>query len=334
MSQATTWGVPLVAPATPTVFATRTDDSLDAELSGHSGATAPSYAVAGTRWVKTISATLAEEYRYDGADWILIGKIHYGANAFTPASQHYPLNRPKFRWKDADEIYIGRGGYRHVGTVDQYVYWAAELTFSFGSGGSNAASVDLANNDFFYLYIDDSAVVAAATPVITAAQLVANITAPTWSDAKNGWYNGEDRCIGAFLTGASANILEFFHDGGRYSHFAANIVEASGITPNETWTDVDCATSVPAFSQKARLVFYYAYAGGSAAAASLLARVNGQTDTSGYLVGYVSSEAAIAVNSTDVPLDAAQIFETKWGSAAPTNTVSVYVTGWYFPAGM
>lgn len=334
MSQPATWGVPLVGPVTPAAYATRADDSLDALLSQHSGASRPAYAVAHTLWAKTISAGLAELYWYDGADDILVGKAHMGANVFGGASKHFPFDRPKYRWKDADEVYIGPGGYRHVGTVDQYVYWDAELTFAFGSGGSNAASVDLANNDFYYLYLDDSAIVTAATPVITAAQLVANITAPTWSDAKKGWYSGTDRCIGAFLTGGTANILEFFHDGGDYFHWAANIEEAGGITPNTTWTDVDCATSVPAFSQKAKATFYIQYTGGSAAAASLVARVNGQADGTGHLIGYVSSDATATVSATDVPLDSSQILEVKWAATAATNTVFVYVNGWFFPAGM
>lgn len=50
MSQPATWGVPLVSPATPTAMAARMDDSLDAVLSAHSGATRPAYAVTGTIW--------------------------------------------------------------------------------------------------------------------------------------------------------------------------------------------------------------------------------------------------------------------------------------------
>lgn len=52
MVQATTFGTPLAAdaPVPPAIMATRNDDSLDAALSSHSGATRPAYAVAGTIW--------------------------------------------------------------------------------------------------------------------------------------------------------------------------------------------------------------------------------------------------------------------------------------------
>jgi hypothetical protein len=50
MTQATTWSVPLLGQATPTLLTQRIDDSFDALLSGHSGSARPSYAVAGTVW--------------------------------------------------------------------------------------------------------------------------------------------------------------------------------------------------------------------------------------------------------------------------------------------
>ena len=69
MSQPTTWGAPLVAdaPVTPTVFASRTDDSLDALLSSHSGAARPAYLVAGGVWHDSDDD---QWYKYDGTtDW-------------------------------------------------------------------------------------------------------------------------------------------------------------------------------------------------------------------------------------------------------------------------
>ncbi|MFV1975491.1 MAG: hypothetical protein ACC651_07055, partial [Candidatus Scalindua sp.] len=84
--------------------------------------------------------------------------------------------RAKFIYKDSDEIYINGGTYLHKGTTDQIVYWNSQLTFQFGSGGSNSDSVDLAVNDWFYVYLDDTAIVAANTSILTASELVANIT--------------------------------------------------------------------------------------------------------------------------------------------------------------
>ncbi|MCK5611030.1 hypothetical protein KAR91_54660 [Candidatus Pacearchaeota archaeon] len=73
MSQPTTWGVPLVTPATPTEYATRDDDSLDALLNGHIGAARPAYAVQGTVWLKDTGASPVsiEQYFFDGVADIL-----------------------------------------------------------------------------------------------------------------------------------------------------------------------------------------------------------------------------------------------------------------------
>jgi len=68
MSQAPTWSVPLVGPATPTLLTQRTDDSLDALLSSHSGSTRPSYAVAGTVWLNTAIAGQHRYYFFDGVN--------------------------------------------------------------------------------------------------------------------------------------------------------------------------------------------------------------------------------------------------------------------------
>ena len=69
MSQATTFGFPLVAgaPTTPTVVAAQADNSLDALLSSHSGASRPTYAVDGTVWQDSDTKPW---YMYDGTtDW-------------------------------------------------------------------------------------------------------------------------------------------------------------------------------------------------------------------------------------------------------------------------
>lgn len=75
MSQASNWGVPAVGPATPTVMATRMNDSFNALLSQNKGATRPSYAAAGTSWLDD-SGTLWVLYLFDGSSDIEIAKIN------------------------------------------------------------------------------------------------------------------------------------------------------------------------------------------------------------------------------------------------------------------
>jgi len=67
MSQATTWGVPVVGPSTPVNQAQREMDSLNALLSNHSGSARPTYAVAGTIWADTSVAGKISCKLYDGA---------------------------------------------------------------------------------------------------------------------------------------------------------------------------------------------------------------------------------------------------------------------------
>ncbi|WP_442082797.1 hypothetical protein [Rhizobium brockwellii] len=83
MSQATTFSVPTTGPASPSLMAARMDDSLRALLSGNSGASRPAYAVAGTVWVSTATASQLKLYLYDGADDILLMTVDTATNAVT-----------------------------------------------------------------------------------------------------------------------------------------------------------------------------------------------------------------------------------------------------------
>jgi hypothetical protein len=81
MTQATTFSVPTTGPASPDVFATRIDDNFTAALTGHSGASRPAYAVAGTVWQDTSVAGTTKFYFYDGTDDILLWTVNTSTNA-------------------------------------------------------------------------------------------------------------------------------------------------------------------------------------------------------------------------------------------------------------
>ena len=83
MSQATTWSVPVVSPASPTTMATRMDESLDALLSSHKGGSRPAYAVAGTTWIDD-TGTPWIVYTYTGAVDIAIGEINATTEEYIP----------------------------------------------------------------------------------------------------------------------------------------------------------------------------------------------------------------------------------------------------------
>lgn len=120
--------------------------------------------------------------------------------------------RTTFGYTDADTITLSPARYHHNGTTEQIVKWDAALTFDFESGGSNAGSSDFGTSEWHYLYIDDSALSGAT---ITAARLLNSTTAPTWSATELGWYNSNDRCIGAFYVDSAGDLEDFHHVNNR-----------------------------------------------------------------------------------------------------------------------
>ncbi len=70
---------------------------------------------------------------------------------------------------------------------------------------------------FVYIYIDDSE---SAYPIVSLTDTDGTSTTPTWSDSKQGWYNGDDRCIGVVWSpSGSTTVLAFYYsDNGKYSY--------------------------------------------------------------------------------------------------------------------
>lgn len=128
MSQASNWGVPSVGPATPTVMATRMNESFNALLSGNKGASRPSYAVAGTEWIDD-SGTPWIVYRYDGTQDIEIARVdpsyhfvrlpgarvdvrQFGATGDGETDDHAALQAALDRAAGQFELYVPPGTYR------------------------------------------------------------------------------------------------------------------------------------------------------------------------------------------------------------------------------
>lgn len=242
------------------------------------------------------------------------------------------VGRANFTWKDADEIYLDGAVYYHAGRT-KLVHWDSQLTFQFGSGGSNSDSDDLGASEWHYVYLDDSAIAAKRSPVITASELLNDTTAPgTYDHEKRGRYNGDDRCIGACLTDGSNNILEFFHDGGDLVLFADYIREVTADNVGVNWgdTDIDITSSVPGFATKVNMHFRWTY---NNTTATLLWRINGQTGTSGHIIGKALAASTVAGNTLDIFTDSSQVFQLK-ESDTSTNTCDAWINGWYLPQGL
>lgn len=87
---------------------------------------------------------------------------------------------------------------------------------------------------FRYIYIDDSA----STP--PTPTIIDNVTAPSWSDAKFGWYNGDDRCVGSIYNPSGSAIVTpmsmiALSPKVIKCMIAPSISMASNINPDGTW---------------------------------------------------------------------------------------------------
>ena len=247
----------------------------------------------------TLGTTAAADFRVDGLAPLVLGALG---------------KRAQFVWKDADEVYMNAGAYYHNGTVNQVVYWNSQLTFQFQN---------LAASDWSYLYLDDSAIVTAGTNLLTASEFVDSTTEPTWSDAKHGWYNGEDKCIFAVLTDGSGNILEFFHDGDMVVF--EDDIQDFGWTEADTFVDV--TLSIPKFTQKAMVTFAVIYVDANT---TLRWRVDGASGSGYHYVCEIANGEDQDYNASNVITSTSQIIEISFGIDTG-NQASVRTNGWYFP---
>ncbi|MGO8211826.1 hypothetical protein ACC782_33640 [Rhizobium ruizarguesonis] len=219
MTQATSWSVPLVGPATPTVMAQRTDDSFDALLSGHSGSSRPSYAVAGTIWQDTSVAGLVKHYFYDGTDDILLYSVNTSTNVLIPA----PVAGESYRGyingltlannaTDAtNDIDIAAGSAGSDGASSYLITLASALTkrldaaWAVGTnqGGLDTGSIANATYHVWLIQRSDTGVVDALFSTSATAP-----TMPTNYDRK--------RRIGSIIR-ESAAIVGFFQLGDFFS---------------------------------------------------------------------------------------------------------------------
>jgi len=110
---------------------------------------------------------------------------------------------------------------------DKYCYWDSELTT--GAIGSPAS------DDWFYLYLDYSAITSGTA--ITNSEFLWADTEPAFNHTYNGWYNGDDLCIFAVLcNSAPDNILDFYHDGGALVLFDNDINDYASGDPGTDWS--------------------------------------------------------------------------------------------------
>ena len=225
----------------------------------------------------------------------------------------------KLGYSSTSAITISGGMWALTGTTNRHVYTNSQITFTCGPLGSNGASSALGANEVTYIYIDDSAVTLAGTNLLTAVQFLNSTTVPAFSHSKAGWYNGLDRCIGAVLTNASSNILDFDIFGGEFYRYATPVHEFGSAAANTSYTggSLDISSSVPRFSTRSRLrlvsatdntIFYF------------------DTESSATTPEAHAISGAHGTSTFDVPINSAQL--VYWYASAG-NVVDIAVTGYY-----
>lgn len=234
--------------------------------------------------------------------------LDYKLNKFTLGY----LSRGLITYVDANTITIGPGAYHHSGTTDQIVYWNSTLT----------KDVTVSGTQWYYIYIDDSAIVTAGTCLLTATEFIESTTAPTWSATKHGWYNGSDRCIAAIRV-SSGSIFPFYHDGGDYVQYRSGIADLPINTNLAARTDA--ALTIPAFCTRALCMFY------------------SQLNAASYVFCAPADLRGIPVmrglttESTEVAPVYTNSSQTVWleiSSYDEDNYVGFYTLGWFYPVGM
>jgi len=106
--------------------------------------------------------------------------------------------------------------------------------------------------DFHYIYIDDSA---SSYPTPT---IIDSTTEPSWSDSKQGWYNGDDRCIDVIYSPDSAAETEEFYryDETKYLWTHSEYLLSNGSATDWTNLSPSMSTMVPV---NAKAVKIYAW---------------------------------------------------------------------------
>lgn len=251
------------------------------------------------------------------------------------------LERAIIQYDTASQIKIGSGSYQLDDGVDpKTYYWNSELTFVLGSGGSNSSSSALGTDQWQYVYMDESAI--SASPLV-ASSFINSTTAPTYSQPKHGWYNGNDRCIFAVYINGNGDIMKFYANGTDHVSWDndLSIFTAYPVT-NNTFINFP-VYYVPAFSSEAEMTFQMQSDPGSNLACSWFWRTGGSTSdghklgitehgNSAYDESHISKSVRgyVAQNITDTTKSA----EYKAVSAIQLQDLDVFVVGWYLPKGI
>lgn len=226
------------------------------------------------------------------------------------------VHRSKFTYTGTQTFTVGPGVYDILGIADGWrvVFWSSDLTLTntFTDAG------------WYYLYIDESAAAVDAPRELTADDFIISATSPSWSNAKQGWYNTHDRCIFAYNV-TSGVIRPFKHDGGDY---VQHTISSSDRDPANLNAAVEVVVNMPAFATRGKF--------------TLSAEMNGARLVwiagGGFLnytnLGYGISDATVYFPLFDFYASDDQKLTIALADYTGTNNIALKTNGWYFPSGM
>lgn len=209
---------------------------------------------------------------------------------------------------------VGPGAYNVYGVGR--VWFTSTLNYTLTS---LAASTDS------YVYIDKSSLLGQGP--ITVSNLIDSTTAPTYSESKGGWYNGDDLCIMGVYGLSGSTYARFSHDGGEFVSMYALTIDLAETAIDTTWTDQ--ALTIPAFSTRAAVTFLHKY---DSASAYGRWRRNGSSESPANLVTRVTSTGTDDINQLVVMTDSAQTIE--YSASASGSSLAIHTNGWFFGQGM
>jgi hypothetical protein len=247
------------------------------------------------------------------------------------------IHSPQYTWSTTDTILVDscRLHLKSVAQSEDIFKWDSQLTYQFGSGGSNAASDDLGVSEWHYLYVDDSALAGGSDTLLTNAQLINKTTAPTWNASEWGWYDGNDRCIGAFYSNSSSQLDVFYQMDGS-NRIEWDVWVNFGVSWSTSWQAQ--TLRIPALSTHLGAIMGV-YANGGVTGYNHYVRTQGSA-SNGKRVGYNYNSGSgdnrrdNSVTVFDVIASTTQQIEYKNSSGSPGSSDILYQYGYMLPRGM
>lgn len=250
-----------------------------------------------------------------------ISRTNLVSTSLVVTSMRGLFQRCKFAKNTDSSFYLTAGTYHHVGTTEQFVYWNTTLSKTISG---------ITGTQTYYVYLDDSAIVAAGTAELTASEIAVTTSAPVYSDTKHGYYSGNDRCI--FMIPVTAGAIEkVVHDGGRFVRYDEPTAIYAGYPSINFITQA--TFSVPAVCTEAQATFIGSPLG---TVNNYICKWRPTTSTGdGFVVAYGNSisgtEILTAGPGVKVTLDGSYEIDITVSLADTNAAMTVYQDGFYLP---